>query len=97
VIELSKDQAYGGLIFLVAIVVTIVYLIAFFGPIVAPSTIPASWYAWAIGLPVLLFVLLILGIAGWIGYVMLTTPPPAPLEPAITPETPATEESKPPA
>jgi hypothetical protein len=35
---------------------------------------------WAIDVPVVLGVLGILGITGWIGYTMLTTPPPAPLE-----------------
>ena len=87
---------YGGLIFLVSVVVAIVYLVAFFGPTLAPLMVPASWYAWAVGLPVLVFVLLVLGIAAWIGYVMLTTPPPAPLEPStLEPEKSQTQESKP--
>jgi len=79
---MSKDQSYGFVIFLISIVVAIVYLVAFFAPYVG---LPAYWHDWAVGIPVLLFVLLVLVISGWIGWTMLTTPPPAPLEPEPTP------------
>jgi len=75
---MSKDQGYGFLIFLISVIVAIVYLLAFFGPYMGWLSI--EWNQWAIGLPVLLFVLLVLVISGWIGWTMLTTPPPAPLE-----------------
>jgi len=75
---LSKDQGYGLVIFLVSIVVALVYLVAFFAPWVG---LPAGWHDLAVGIPVLLFVLLVLVISGWIGWTMVTTPPPAPLEP----------------
>ena len=75
---LSKDQGYGFGIFLISIVVAIVYLVAFFAPWIG---LPAGWHDLAVGIPVLLFVLLVLVISGWIGWTMLTTPPPAPLEP----------------
>jgi hypothetical protein len=75
---LSKDQGYGLVIFLISIVVAIVYLVAFFAPWVG---LPAGWHDLAVGIPVLLFVLLVLVISGWIGWTMVTTPPPAPLEP----------------
>jgi len=85
---MSKDQSYGFVIFLISIIVAIVYLVAFFAPVVG---LPQYWHDWAVGIPVLLFVLLVLVISGWIGWTMLTTPPPAPLEPepvqATTPET----------
>ena len=84
---LSKDQGYGFVIFLISIVVAIVYLITFFAPWVG---LPAGWHDLAVGIPVLLFVLLVLVISGWIGWTMLTTPPPAPLEPE--PPLPAEEE-----
>ena len=84
---MSKDQGYGFVIFLISIVVAIVYLIAFFAPWVG---LPAGWHDLAVGIPVLLFVLLVLVISGWIGWTMLTTPPPAPLEPE--PPLPAEEE-----
>jgi len=79
---MNKDQSYGFAIFLISIIVLIVYVIAFFAPLLG---LPAVWREWAIGLPVLLFVVLVLVIASWIGWTMLTTPPPAPLEPQPTP------------
>ena len=75
---LSKDQGYGLVIFLISIIVAIVYLVAFFAPWIG---LPADWHDLAVGIPVLLFVLLVLVISGWIGWTMVTTPPPAPLEP----------------
>lgn len=84
---MSKDQSYGFVIFLVSIIVAIVYLVAFFGEVVGLSP---YWHELAVGIPVLLFVMLVLVISGWIGWTMLTTPPPAPLEPE--PSTAATLE-----
>jgi hypothetical protein len=75
---LSKDQGYGLGIFIISIIVAIVYLVAFFAPWVG---LPAGWHDLAVGIPVLLFVLLVLVISGWIGWTMVTTPPPTPLEP----------------
>ena len=87
---MSKDQSYGFVIFLISIIVAIVYLVAFFGGDV--GLISPYWYQLAVGIPVLLFVMLVLVISGWIGWTMLTTPPPAPLEPEPTPA-PGTEAS----
>ncbi len=83
---MSKDQGYGFMIFIISVIVAIVYLAAFFAPYVA---LPMYFHDWAIGIPVLLFVLLVLVISGWIGWTMLTTPPPAPLE--TEPMTPPTK------
>jgi hypothetical protein len=83
---MSKDQGYGFAIFIISIIVAIAYLVAFFAPYVG---LPAYWHEWAIGIPVLLFVLLVLVISAWIGWTMLTTPPPAPLE--AEPYTPNTK------
>jgi protein-S-isoprenylcysteine O-methyltransferase Ste14 len=81
---MSKDQGYGFVIFIISIIVALAYLVAFFAPFVG---LPQSWQQWAIGIPVLLFVLLVLVISAWIGWTMLTTPPPAPLETeSVTPE-----------
>jgi len=74
---MSKDQGYGFAIFIISLIVAIAYLVAFFGPYIG---LPADWHYWAVGIPVLLFVLLVLVISAWIGWTMLTTPPPAPLE-----------------
>ena len=82
---MSKDQGYGFVIFLISIVIAIVYLAAFFAPFVG---LPRYWQEWAVGIPVLLFVLLVLVISGWIGWTMLTTPPPAPLEPETPSDAP---------
>lgn len=79
---MSKDQSYGFAIFVVSIIVAVVYLAAFFAHYIG---LPTEWEKWAVGIPVLLFVLLVLVISGWIGWTMLTTPPPAPLEPEPTP------------
>ena len=90
---MSKDQGYGFAIFIISIIVAIVYLAGFFSPFIG---LPPSWQQWAIGIPVLLFVLLVLVISGWIGWTMLTTPPPAPLEtePATASSPDTAEEAK---
>jgi len=89
---MSKDQGYGFIIFIISIVVAIVYLAAFFAPFIG---LPTYWQQLAIGIPVLLFVLLVLVISGWIGWTMLTTPPPPALEaepkPTATTESSASE------
>jgi len=89
---MSKDQSYGFAIFIISIIVAIVYVAAFFSPFI-PGLQSTGWQQWAIGIPVLLFVLLVLVISAWIGWTMLTTPPPAALEPekATPPLSTATE------
>jgi len=89
--ELSKDQGYGFAIFLVSIIIAIVYLVMFFSPWIPGLQTPHWWFALAVGIPVLLFVLLVLVISGWIGWTMLTTPPPAPLEPEPAATEPSTD------
>ncbi len=68
---MNKDRSYGGLIFVVSVLVFIGYIIALTNE---------TWRTYAIDIPIVLGVLGILGITGWIGWTMLTTPPPAPLE-----------------
>ena len=75
---MSKDQTYGFAIFLISVVVAIIYSAALFAPFIG---LPPQWKEWAVGIPVLLIVLLVLVISAWIGWTMLTTPPPAPFEP----------------
>lgn len=75
---MSKDQAYGGLILVIALILTLSYVAAFFAPFLA---LPLWMREWAVALPVFLFVVAVLVICMWIGWTMLTTPPPAPLEP----------------
>jgi len=85
--ELSRDQVYGAGIFVTALVITIAYVVAFFAPwLNVPNA--DQWREWAIALPVFLLVLAALVIAMWIGWTMLSTPPPLPLEAEKLEETP---------
>ncbi len=68
---MNKDQSYGGLIFVISVLVFLGYIVALTN---------SAWRPWVLGAPVVLAVLGVLGITGWIGWTMLTTPPPAPLE-----------------
>jgi predicted DNA-binding transcriptional regulator len=88
---MSRDQVYGGLIFVISLLVAVGYAVAYFAPYLAL----AAWlHEWAVGIPVLLFVLLVLVISMWIGWTMLTTPPPEPIEPLETiPPASSTERS----
>jgi len=82
----SRDQAYGGVILVVGLIVAIVYVAAFF---------LGLWW-WALVVPVFLGVLAVLVICMWIGWTMLTTPPPAPLETEMPTPTPTETAAKPP-
>ena len=78
---MEKDRLYGGLILIAAIVLLVIFLIAFFAPYLEPILgVPASLSWWAIAIPVFLLVVLALGIVMWIGWTMFTTPPPMPIE-----------------
>ena len=88
----SKDQAIGGVICLVCVVVAILYVIGlfFYQPIV--DAIPALGFFgeasavqfWLIAIPVLVGFVAILAIGAWIGWTMATTPPPKPIEEITT-------------
>jgi predicted DNA-binding transcriptional regulator len=89
---MHKDQLYGGIIFIVAIVLIIFYNLWLFGILPQPAFNPI----YAVYIPVWLLVMLVLGIAGWIGWTMASTPPPKPIEELTAPmatETPATMKS----
>ncbi len=90
---MSKDQAIGGLIFLVCVVVIIGYVgLLFFydnrtlGVSIRnwlPSSLQYSSTSiqyWLIALPVFIAFVAVLGIGAWIGWTMATTPPPKPIE-----------------
>jgi uncharacterized membrane protein len=76
----SKDQAIGGIIFAVCVIVGILYTLGlfYFGD---PLT-GAGWpiYIWLIAIPVFLAFIAIMAIGAWIGWTMATTPPPKPIE-----------------
>jgi predicted DNA-binding transcriptional regulator len=74
---MSKDQAIGGIIFAVCVIVGILYTVGlfYFG-------IPLDWSIafWLIAIPVFLAFIAIMAIGAWIGWTMATTPPPKPIE-----------------
>jgi len=81
----SKDQAIGGIIFIVCVVIAVFYLVTLFYPQwLSIVGIQATWIPdvqfWVIAVPVLLAFIAIMGIGAWIGWTMATTPPPKPIE-----------------
>ncbi len=82
----SRDQAIGGLIFIVCLVIIIGYLVALFGSTWVATTFlgnadrAAGVRYWLAEIPVLIAVVAVLGIGAWIGWTMATTPPPKPIE-----------------
>jgi predicted flap endonuclease-1-like 5' DNA nuclease len=96
---LSKDQAIGVSILVVCVAVAVLYLLALFGY----TQIFQSWLNigsatdvrfWLIAIPVFVAFIAILIIGAWIGWTMLTTPPPKPIE-EITAETVEKKEETP--
>jgi len=92
----SKDQAIGGVIFIVCALVGIFYVVTLFYPkwlgVFGLNTNDANVQFWIIAVPVLIAFIAIMGIGAWIGWTMATTPPPKPIE-EITSEM-ETEEKK---
>ncbi len=82
----SKDQAIGGLIFIVCVVVAIGYIVTLFGyDLVVQPLLDVPWSTrgvqfWLIAIPVLVAFVAVLAIGAWIGWTMATTPPPKPIE-----------------
>ncbi len=85
----SKDQAIGGLIFVVCVVIIIGYIVALFLPGIAADILKPLLgrtpsieriQFWLAAVPVLIALVAVLAIGGWIGWTMATTPPPKPIE-----------------
>jgi H+/Cl- antiporter ClcA len=81
---MSKDQIIGGTILAVCAVIAVLYVVTLIYPswlsnIGATST-AANTQFWIIAIPVVVAFIAILGIGGWIGWTMATTPPPKPIE-----------------
>jgi hypothetical protein len=83
----SKDQAIGGVIFIVCAIVGLFYVVTLFYPqwlgVFGLSTDADSLVNirfWIIAVPVLVAFIAIMGIGAWIGWTMATTPPPKPIE-----------------
>jgi H+/Cl- antiporter ClcA len=85
---MSKDQAIGGAIFIVCIVVAIGYLVTLFYPdwLVQIGLLgsTANVQFWVIAVPVFVAFVAIMFIGAWIGWTMATTPPPKPIEEIAT-------------
>ncbi|MHA1410100.1 MAG: hypothetical protein ACTSQY_07320 [Candidatus Odinarchaeia archaeon] len=82
---MGKDKAYGALIFIAAVIIIIGYtywviLVPFFPTILPLGDTLLAAYTWALAIPLWLAIVGIMGIAAWIGYTMMTTPPPIPIE-----------------
>jgi len=92
----SKDQAIGGVICLVCVLVAVFYVLTLF----VPNWL--SWIGinytfdqfWLIAIPVLIALVAILAIGAWIGWTMATTPPPKPIEEITTEIEEKKEETK---
>ena len=92
--KLQKDKLYGALIFLIALILLVYLAVADINIILAganksiwtgkyqypilPDLFFSPW-VYVVG-PLMLAEILIFGIAAWIGWTMMTTPPPVPLE-----------------
>jgi hypothetical protein len=85
---MSKDQAIGGAIFIVCIVVAIGYLVTLFYPdwLVTIGLLgnTSNVQFWVIAVPVFIAFVAIMFIGAWIGWTMATTPPPKPIEEITT-------------
>ena len=88
----SKDQAIGGAIFIVCLLVAVFYLVTLFYPDWLSSVgLVANTEAalqnvkfWVIAVPVFVAFVAIMAIGAWIGWTMATTPPPKPIEEITT-------------
>jgi hypothetical protein len=84
----SKDQAIGGVICLVCVVVAVFYVVTLFvptwGTIIGITLDAAGVQFWLVAVPVLVGFVAILAIGAWIGWTMATTPPPKPIEEITT-------------
>lgn len=84
----SKDQAIGGVIFLVCAVIAVFYLVTLIVPdwvnaLPGIHGVSRGTYGiefWLIAVPVVIAFIAVLCIGAWIGWTMATTPPPKPIE-----------------
>jgi hypothetical protein len=89
---MSKDQAIGGAIFIVCLLVAIGYIITLFMPslfvdivgYLGLSVAVSDVQFWIVALPVFIAFVAIMFIGAWIGWTMATTPPPKPIEEITT-------------
>ena len=100
--HMSKDQAIGGAILVVCVLIAIGYIIGLFFydgligvlPWLNVGSLEAVRY-WLVAIPVFIAFIGILLIGAWIGWTMATTPPPKPIEEITTEIEEKKEEAKP--
>jgi TRAP-type C4-dicarboxylate transport system permease small subunit len=85
----SKDQAIGGAILLVCVLVAVFYIIAIAAPDQVTNLIRSdmdkdTFRLWIVIIPVFIAFVVIMFIGAWIGWTMATTPPPKPIEEITT-------------
>lgn len=84
----SKDQAIGGAILLVCVLVAVFYIVTLFYPswlsVLGLAVDAANVQFWVIAVPVFIAFVAIMFIGAWIGWTMATTPPPKPIEEITT-------------
>ena len=98
---MSKDQAIGGAIFIVCLLVAVGYIVTLFVPTIFVDTLEYVNLSttvedvkfWIIAIPVFIAFIAVLFIGAWIGWTMATTPPPKPIE-EITSEMEETKASE---
>jgi len=78
----SKDQAIGGVIFVICVVIAVLYVVTLFYPqwlTFLVSDVNTIQF-WVVAIPVLIAFVAVMAIGAWIGWTMATTPPPKPIE-----------------
>jgi len=85
----SKDQAIGGAILIVCILVAVSYTAVSFMPqwvidFFGLKTFELNLTIWALRIPIYIAFMAIMFIGAWIGWTMATTPPPKPIEEITT-------------
>jgi predicted DNA-binding transcriptional regulator len=87
--EMSKDQAIGGAILVVCVLVAAIYalVVVFPGSVIYLLNLSMSGTTlrlYAVLVPVFIAFIAILTIGAWIGWTMATTPAPKPIEEITT-------------
>jgi len=88
---MSKDQAIGGAILVVCVVVALLYIVTLFFPqwlgilgLATTADALKNYQFWVVAVPVFIAFVAIMLIGAWIGWTMATTPPPKPIEEITT-------------
>ncbi|MDR0797266.1 MAG: transcriptional regulator [Nitrososphaerota archaeon] len=85
----SKDQAIGGTILVVCVLVAVCYIVAIAAPDQVTNLLHSdmdkdTFRLWIVTIPVFIAFVAIMFIGAWIGWTMATTPPPKPIEEITT-------------